>query len=124
MEEVEEIFDRRIDGGVQLLVFNKQSEFRQSNIGVASDEENNIGGTAMLVGSKVFAFGQQEWSNVEQQIKSGLAQLLFNQIMYGGNWQEALRNTTATSFPVWFSEGLASYVSKPWNADVAIRNIS
>ena len=120
MEEVEEIFDRRIDGGVQLLVFNKQSEFRQSNIGVASDEENNIGGTAMLVGSKVFAFGQQEWSNVEQQIKSGLAQLLFNQIMYGGNWQEALRNTTATSFPVWFSEGLASYVSKPWNADVAI----
>ena len=43
MEEVEEVFDRRIDGGVQVLVFNKQTEFRQSNIGAASDEENNIG---------------------------------------------------------------------------------
>lgn len=121
MEEVEEVFDRRIDGGVQVLVFNKQTEFRQSNIGAASDEENNIGGTAMLVGSKLFAFGQQEWIDVETQVKSGLAKLLFNQIMFGGNWQEALRNSTSTSFPLWFSEGLASYVSQPWNAEVAMQ---
>ena len=120
MEEVEKTFDRRIDGGVQLLVFNKHSEFRQSNIGVASDEENNIGGTAMLVGSKLFAFGQQTWTDVEVQVKSGLAQLLFNQIMFGGNWQEALRNSTSNTFPMWFSEGLASYVAQPWNAEVAL----
>jgi hypothetical protein len=120
MEEVEKIFDRRIDGGVQLLVFNKHSEFRQSNIGVATDEENNIGGTAMLVGSKLFAFGQQTWTDVEAQVKSGLAQLLFNQIMYGGNWQEALRNSTSTTFPMWFSQGLSSYVAQPWNAEVAL----
>jgi len=119
MEDVEKAFDRRIDGGVQLLVFNKHSEFRQSNIGVAADAENNIGGTAMLVGSKLFTFGQQAWTDVEIQVKSGLAQLLFNQIMYGGNWQEALRNSTSTTFPTWFSEGLASYISQPWNAEVA-----
>ena len=121
MDEVEKVFDRRIEGGIQVLVFNKQSEFRQSNIGASQDTETNIGGTAMLVGSKLFAFGQQEWSDVEQQIKSGLAQLLFNQIMYGGNFQDALRNTTATSFPDWFSKGLASYVSQPWNAAVAMQ---
>jgi WD40 repeat protein len=120
MEDVEKAFDRRIDGGVQLLVFNKHSEFRQSNIGVAADAENNIGGTAMLVGSKLFTFGQQAWTDVEIQVKSGLAQLLFNQIMYGGNWQEALRNSTSTTFPTWFSEGLASYISQPWNAEVAV----
>ena len=70
MDQVEKVFDRRIEGGIQVLVFNKQSEFRQSNIGASQDTETNIGGTAMLVGSKLFAFGQQEWSNVEQQIKS------------------------------------------------------
>lgn len=121
IDDVEKIFDRRIDGGVQVLVFNKQSEFRQSNIGASDEEETNIGGTAMLTGSKLFAFGQQEWSSVEQQVKSGLAELLFNQIMYGGNVQEALRNTTATSFPSWFSEGLASYVSRPWSSEVLLQ---
>lgn len=119
-EEVEKLLDRKIDGAFQVLVFNKQEDFRQSNIGFAEGEDENIGGTAILVGSKLFVYAEGEWSSIERQVKRGLTQLLFNQIMFGGNWQEALRNSSTIALPDWFTEGLFSYASQPWNSEVAL----
>ena len=90
IEEVEGLYDRNIEGTVQVLVYNKQAEFRQSNIGSGQLNAQNIGGTATLVGSKLFVYADGIWEHTEEDIKRSLSSLLFNQILYGGNWQEAL----------------------------------
>ena len=121
IEAVEGLYDRSIEGTVQVLVFNKQAEFRQSNIGSGLLNAQNIGGTATLVGSKLFVYADGIWEHTEQDIKRSLSRLLFNQTLYGGNWQEALRSsTTGISFPAWFTEGLHSYVAQPWSAGAAL----
>ena len=53
------VFGRTLEGPVQVLVFKSQEEFRQSNVGImtSQDSETNIGGTARLVGSKMFLYG-------------------------------------------------------------------
>ena len=121
IEEVEGLYDRNIEGTVQVLVYNKQAEFRQSNIGSGQLNAQNIGGTATLVGSKLFVYADGIWEHTEEDIKRNLSSLLFNQILYGGNWQEALRSsTTGISFPEWFTAGLHSYVAQPWSAESAL----
>ena len=121
IEDVEELYDRSIEGTVQILVYNKQAEFRQSNIGSGQMNAQNIGGTATLVGSKLFVYADGVWEHTEDDIKRSLSNLLFNQILYGSNWQEALRSsTTGISFPAWFTTGLHSYVAHPWSATVAL----
>lgn len=120
IDDVEALYDRKIDGAVQVLVFNKQAEFRQSNIGNNDENAENIGGTAVLVGSKIFVYADGEWAHTEQQIKQSLSALVFNQMLYGGNWQESLRSsTTGLTLPAWFTEGLHAYVALPWCAEIA-----
>ncbi len=121
IKEVERLLDRTIEKPLQFLVFNKQEDFRQSNIGGVSTEDENIGGTAILVGSKIFLYGKGEHALLEKDVKKGLAQVLFNQSMNGGSWQDALRNNSTMSFPSWYTEGLFSYVSEPWSATVSMR---
>ena len=120
IKDVEALLDRTIEKPLQFLVFNKQEDFRQSNIGGSSTEDENIGGTALLVGSKIFLFGKGESALLEKDVKKGLAELLFNQTMNGGSWQDALRNNSAMSFPGWYTEGLYSYVSGPWSSEVSM----
>ena len=54
------MFGRSLAGPIQVLVFKSEAEFRQSNVGVmtSQDQETNIGGTAKLVGSKMFLYGR------------------------------------------------------------------
>lgn len=121
IKEVESMYDRKLTGGVQVLVFNSASDFYQSNIGSSLETVDNIGGTATLVGSKVFVFADGTWEHTEALVKKNLSELIFNQILYGGNWQEALRNSTSgLEFPEWFDQGLHSFISQPWSAELAM----
>ena len=62
IKDVEKLLDRTIEKPIQFLVFNKQEDFRQSIIGGSSSEDENIGGTAILVGSKICLSGKGERS--------------------------------------------------------------
>ena len=81
IEVVEDRYDRSIEGTVQVLVYNKQAEFRQSNIGSGQLNAQNIGGTATLVGSKLFVYADGLWKHTEEDVKRSLSSLLFNQIL-------------------------------------------
>lgn len=112
-EDIETLLDRTLEPPLQVLVYNKQSEFRQSNIGASLGEDANIGGTATLVNGKLFLYGTGVTDDLERQLRQGLSRILFQQILYGGSWQDALRNSSAINFPDWFTEGLFNYASVP-----------
>ena len=59
-EKLNPYFTLPLEGPIQILVFNNQTEFKQSNVGLFTpeDEGNNIGGNAKLVGSKLFVYGR------------------------------------------------------------------
>ena len=45
-----------LDGSIDVFVFNKHADFRQSNIGIDGTDAGNIGGTTTIHGKKVFAW--------------------------------------------------------------------
>ncbi len=112
-QELKPYFGSPLEGPIQVLVYNNIAEFRQSNIGVFnSDSENdNIGGTAKIVGNKLFIYGTGDRRRLEQDLQEGLARIALQQTLYRGDWQDALRNSSMLQIPDWFEEGLVNYIS-------------
>lgn len=115
-KELEKFFDYTLDERVQFVVYNTQSDFRQSNIGLTDDEQYNIGGVTRIVGSKVFVYNEGDRALLDRQVRSGVAQVILDQMMFGGNWREVLRNSAMMNLPPWYTKGLVAYAAGPWDA--------
>ncbi|MCW3083246.1 MAG: hypothetical protein JWP12_612 [Bacteroidetes bacterium] len=118
MEDVERLFDFSFDGRVQFICYNKQSDFKQSNIGLATEEQYNTGGVTRIAGSKIILYYEGDHAKLDAQIRAGLAEVLINQMMYGGNVREMLKNNTLLNLPDWYTKGLIDYVANDWNSDI------
>lgn len=120
LEEIEKLFDYKLDGRIQFVIYNKLSDAKQSNIGLETDETgvNNTGGVTRIVGNKVFLYFTGDHQKFHEQIREGIARVLFDQIMYGGDVKDRLQNSALLSLPDWYMNGLISYVARPWNTEI------
>ncbi|MBI3500313.1 MAG: hypothetical protein HY063_00815 [Bacteroidetes bacterium] len=120
-EKIEKLLDYNLDDKIEFMVYNKQSDYKQSNIGLEYEEPYNIGGVTRIVGSKVFLYYDGDHSHLDKQIKAGIAEVLINQMMYGGNVKDVVRNSTLLNLPGWYAQGLISYISDEWDTDIDSR---
>ncbi len=115
--EIEKFFDYTVDDRIQFIVYNKQEDFKQSNVGLNTDDGTNVGGVTRIVGRKVFLYYENDHITLEEQIRAGIAEVLINQMMYGGNMRDMVKNSTLLNLPEWYTKGLISYVAKGWNSE-------
>lgn len=116
--KIEKFLDFYAEERLQFVIYNKQSHFRQSNIGLASNENFNIGGVTNIVGSKVFIYFEGDYEDFNKQIEAGIYKVLIYQMIYGGNWREILRNSALLHLPDWYISGLVSYLSDPNDPEI------
>lgn len=100
---------------IQFVVFNSLGDLKQSNIGLASEQQYNTGGITHIIGNKVFLYFDGNYLQFEQQIRAGIADILMGQLMYGGSVGSQIRNTAIFKLPDWYKKGLLSYLSDEWN---------
>ena len=115
---IQKIVDFEATGRIQLIVYNKQSEFLQSNIGLAIEQQNNIGGSTRIVGSKIALYFDGNHENLEKQIKTGIAEIVLNQLLYGGSTRDMVKSSTLLNLPEWFTKGLIDYLGCKWSTDL------
>jgi WD40 repeat protein len=108
--ELESFFDYQMSDRIQFVIYNKQSHYRQSNVGLGSERNQNLGGITKIVGNKAFVYFEGDYDSFEKQLDAGLIEVLINQIVYGGNWREVIRNSTLVDLPEWYSKGLISFM--------------
>ena len=119
LKELETAFDFALDERLQFIVYNSLTDFRQSNIGLASmSGDNNIGGATRIVGTKIFVYFEGDHTLLDRQIRSGIAHVIIDQMMFGGNWRDMVRSSTFMSLPNWYIDGIISYHSVPWDAEL------
>ena len=118
LQEVEAFLDYDIQDKLQFVVFNSQSAFRQSNIGLRNDESTNIGGIARVDGNKIFIFYEGDHDKLDRQIRSGIASIVVYKLMYGDNWKDALKSSTILTFPDWFINGFTDYMAGDWTTEI------
>ena len=118
IKEMEVLFDYELENKLQFVIYNKLSHFRQSNVGLAADDQYNIGGVTRIVGSKVFLYFEGDHAKLDKQIRAGIAEVLANEMLYGGDLKDIMKNSALLSLPEWYVKGLVSYVSNPWDVDI------
>ncbi len=121
LKELEKELDIALDDRVQFVVYNSLGDLRQSNIGITGDEQYNIGGVTRIVGTKVFVYFEGDHALLDRQVRSGVAQVMLDQMMYGGNWREVLKNSTLMNLPDWFTKGLVAHMAGPMDAERSSR---
>lgn len=122
LELIERFFDYEIERRLIFLTYNKMSDFRQSNIGLVSENEQyNIGGTTQIIQNKVFLYFDGDHVNFERQIRAAIAEVLLTEMMFGNGLRDNLTNSTMINLPEWYLDGLISFVSNPWDYELANR---
>ncbi len=117
IKEIEKKLDYNLENKIQFVIFNSLSDLKQSNIGLISDEQYNIGGVTHIVGSKVFLYNDGDRTHLKKQIKSGIAQVLINEMLYGDQIASKIKNATLLTLPDWYLKGLVSYLAEDWNVE-------
>ena len=117
IQDQEEFFEYQLRDKIQFIIYNKQSHFKQSNVGL-SIENGELGGVTNILGSKVFLYFDGDHENFNKLIKQGIAQVMINQQVYGSNWRQVLKNSSLLSLPDWYHQGLTSYMSDNWSSEI------
>ncbi len=118
IKEIEKKLDYVTDEKFQILVYNNQNDFQQSNLGLSSEEQSNVGGMTKIVGNKISVYFDGSHTNLLKQIREGIAETLVNEYLYGGRTRDMIKNGTLLVVPEWYKQGLIAYLSEPWNVDV------
>ena len=116
--EIELKMESTLDDKIQFIIFNNLSDLKQSNIGLMQDEQYNTGGITHIIGKKVFIYFDGTHTNFEQQIRAGIASIIFKQMMFGQRLGSQIKNNTLYNMPDWFEDGLIAWLSEGWNADI------
>ncbi len=114
LQALEKRLDYQMDEKINVLVYNNQVDFKQSNLGLSNDEQTNTGGVTRIIGDKVSIFFNGSHADLDRQIRAVFAELLVNKILYGGSAREMFRNSTFLNLPTWYTEGLVRFMSEGW----------
>lgn len=116
MKGIEKVLDYRLSGRVEFLVYNTQTDLRQSNLGL-TDQQVNTGGYTRVYDNKIFVYFNGDHEQLANQVKAGLAEVIINEMLYGGSFTERVQNAALLSLPEWYVSGLTSYIGEGWNTD-------
>ena len=115
---MESRFESYLDKKIQFIIFNNLTDLKQSNIGLITNETYNTGGITHIIGSKVFLYFDGNHVHFQQEIRAGIAEVIFNQMMFGGKLGKQVKTSTFFSIPEWYRKGFVSYMSEDWNTEM------
>ncbi|MEZ5002006.1 MAG: hypothetical protein R2730_03130 [Chitinophagales bacterium] len=117
LKEIEEFYDYRINKKINILVYTDITDLGQTNIGIER-EVYNSGGTTQIIENKMFVYFDGDHQNLYNSIKEGIANVVIEAMMFGGNFVEILQNAVLLNLPEWYKPGLAAYTAEEWNVDL------
>ena len=125
LSEIQNFFNFRLEKRLIFIVFNKLTDFRQSNIGlISTEEDDNIGGVNKILENKVILYFEGNYKNFEIQINQAIAEVILKEMLTGNSIRDRVTNLTQLNLPDWYIYGLTSYMANKWdfNLDNQLRD--
>ncbi len=117
--KLESILNHRLEQRLIFIVYNKQSDFKQSNIGLLTGKDiSNTGGTTQIKKNKVSLFFQGNHKEFEKQIRAAISEIILNEMLYGIGLTENMSSSAMLNIPDWYFYGVISYLSDDWNIEI------
>jgi WD40 repeat protein len=117
LEEIEDFFDYTLEKRLIFVIYNKNAEYKQSNIGlVTSEEENyNTGGFSRIIKNKVMLYFEGDHEGYDRQISASITEVLINEMLYNADVRDRVSSSSLINMPDWYLKGLVRYVAEGWD---------
>jgi hypothetical protein len=114
LTQIESAAEFSIQRRVNIIVYNSEADFKQSNIGLENDIVNT-GTTTQLVNNKMLVYFDTHHDHLKTQIRQGIADVITKNILFGEDLSEVATNQTLLDLPKWFTDGYIAYLGEHWN---------
>ncbi len=103
---------------IDIVLYNNYSEYKQTNIGKYNEDWNlNNNGMLELNRNVVAVYFDGNHQNLRKQVRRGIAKIIKDNLLFGENLKEVIRNARKMNLPNWFTDGYIEFVSQDWDAD-------
>lgn len=123
LDEIEDYFDYTLEKRMIFIIYNKHAEFRQSNIGLVTfdDDTYNTGGYSRIIKNKVMLYYEGDHIEYQKHISESIAQVLVNEMLYDADVKDRVSSSSVIYMPDWFIKGLVHYVAYGWDYEAENR---
>ena len=123
LAELEDYFDYKLDKRLIFIIYNKQAEYKQSNIGLVtfSDDDYNLGGFSRIIKNKVSLYYEGDHIAFERQISASIAECIINEMISNADVKDRTTSSNSINMPDWYLKGLVNYVAFGWDYNVENR---
>ena len=117
LEEIQDYFDYTLDKRIIFIIFNKNAEYKQSNIGLVTFEEEsyNTGGFNRIINNKVMLYYESDHVAYQKQIAAAIARVIINEMLYSADLKDRISSSSVIFLPDWYLKGLTNYVAYGWD---------
>ncbi len=99
---------------MNIIVYNNYGDLQQSNIGMDANWQNT-NGLAKIVNNKMVVYFNGDHENLRQQIREGIAKVLTDNLLSGGDLGDRESNSNLLDLPQWFTDGYIAFVGENWS---------
>jgi len=123
LDEIEDYFDYTLEKRMIFVIYNKNNEYRQSNIGLVTFDEDtyNTGGFSRIIKNKVMLYYEGDHVAYQKQIAASITESIINEMLYNADFKDRISSSSVIYMPDWYLKGLINYVSFGWDYDVENR---
>jgi WD40 repeat protein len=123
LADIEDYFDYTLEKRLIFIIYNKNAEYKQSNIGlVTSDQDSyNTGGYSRIIKNKVMLYYEGDHQAYERQISAAITEVIINEMLYNADLKDRITSSSIIHMPDWYIKGLVRYVGSNWNYEAENR---
>ena len=123
IDEIEDYFDYILEKRLIFIIYNKNNEYRQSNIGLVTFDEDtyNTGGFSRIIKNKVMLYYEGDHIEFQKQIAQSITEVIINEMLYNAEFKDRISSSSLIYMPDWYLKGLINYVAYGWDYDVENR---
>lgn len=118
LSEIEEMLHYNSKRKLQLIVYNTQEDFRESNFAYDDDDFYNQGGVTNVYGTKIYIYFDGNRAHLDRMIRSGVMNVYAHWLVQGATVGSNMTYDYLMDVSNWYFSGLASYYGESWNSDV------
>lgn len=124
LRQIHEDFRHQIADRIQVIIYDSDNDFAQTNVVNLPVDSEGIGGVTDLFKNRITMPFSGNYTEFRSTLQHELVHAVINDMFYGGSAQALVSGRVRLQIPLWFNEGLSEYISSGWdtNTDMWVRD--
>lgn len=108
----------RLNKKLNIILYNSFGDYRQTNLGRKNDELNAAnGGKVDVAGDYIAIYFNGDHNQLRKQIRSGIAKVIKDNMLFGDNIKDVVKNAVQMNLPDWYTLGYVSFIASEWTGE-------